>query len=90
MPRQAAPSKDQVIRYYLTAPLGEIEDLQGTLREIYNVRNRQRQKSIDGKLAAQVEESKKAAKKQIKKGKKDGAGDEPTWGGKEVQEEATA
>ena len=84
MPRPTTSLKDLVVRFYLTAPLQEIEDLQGVLREIYNKRNETRQAQQDGKLKAATAAETKKVKKLTKKNKTAAADAGTGFGGKET------
>lgn len=81
MPKQAATLSQLVIRFYLSAPLAEVDALQPTLREIYHQRAAQRAKIVAGKAAATAPTTKGKGKG---KGKGKAAAAASGFGGKEV------
>lgn len=68
MPRTAATLQSMVIKYYLSAPMKDIDDIQPFLREIYNHRKAQYDKAAAG-MAARKAELRPAVPVQLKKGK---------------------
>lgn len=81
MARTATSLSQIVLRFYLTAPLVEIDNLQPALREIYNNRNKQRAAIVAGREAAA---GKGKGKGKGKKGKKADSDTGAAFGGKEV------
>lgn len=84
MARQATTLSQLVIRFYLSAPIKEVDALQPTLREIYNQRNAMREKIEAGKAKGKAVS---AAATSTGKGKGKGKGKKSAtaaFGGKEV------
>lgn len=89
MPRGAVNLSSLVMRFYLTAPLAEIDGIQPALREIYNHRSSLAARSKAGRAAAATP-AKGKGKGKAKKVNAAPAGEAAGFGNKETVEQPTA